>query len=86
MQWILEGSMLVRIILIAVYSNAMQENVNTLLYNGLIEELVDILEVKQEKLMVGLQLPASEAYMHIHGKTMYPCTFLVVSLSHICMV
>ena len=39
---------------IAVYSNAMQENVNTLLYNGLIEELVDILEVKHEKLMVGI--------------------------------
>ena len=30
----------------------MQDNVNTLLYNGFIEELVDILEVKNDHLMV----------------------------------
>lgn len=40
--------------LFSVYSNAMQENGNTLLYNGFIEELVDILEVKNEQLMVCL--------------------------------
>ena len=39
---------------IAVYSNAIQENVNTLLYNGLIEELVDILEVKDKRLLVSM--------------------------------
>ena len=36
----------------SVYANAMQENVSTLLYNGFIEELVDVLEVKDENLMV----------------------------------
>ena len=39
---------------ILVYSNAIQDNVNMLLYNGLIEELVDILEVKDPKLLVRL--------------------------------
>ena len=39
---------------ILVYSNAIQDNVNMLLYNGLIEELVDILEVKDAKLLVSL--------------------------------
>ena len=37
---------------ILVYSNAIQDNVSMLLYNGLIEELVDILEVKDPKLLV----------------------------------
>ncbi|XP_064633553.1 E3 ubiquitin-protein ligase HUWE1-like isoform X3 [Lineus longissimus] len=36
---------------ILVYSNAIQDSVNSLLYNGLIEELVDILELKDPKLM-----------------------------------
>ena len=44
--------LLFNILPVAVYSNAMQDNVNTLLYNGFIEELVDILEVKNDHLMV----------------------------------
>ena len=39
----------------SVYSNAIQENVNMLLYNGLIEELVDILEVKDKRLLVSIK-------------------------------
>ncbi len=46
---------------ILVYSNAIQENVNMLLYNGLIEELVDILEVKDSKLLVSGGLSMSTA-------------------------
>ncbi|KAK3103700.1 hypothetical protein FSP39_021121 [Pinctada imbricata] len=36
---------------ILVYSNAIQENMNALLYPGLIEELVDIVEVKDDNLV-----------------------------------
>lgn len=38
---------------ILVYSNALQDNLNTLLYSGLIEELVDVLELKDPRLMVN---------------------------------
>ncbi|XP_060587198.1 E3 ubiquitin-protein ligase HUWE1-like isoform X3 [Ruditapes philippinarum] len=38
-------------IAILVYSNAMQENINSLLYPGFIEELVDIVELKKENLV-----------------------------------
>ncbi|XP_021341229.1 E3 ubiquitin-protein ligase HUWE1-like isoform X3 [Mizuhopecten yessoensis] len=36
---------------ILVYSNAIQDNMNALLYPGLIEELVDIIELKDENLV-----------------------------------
>ncbi|GIY82206.1 e3 ubiquitin-protein ligase HUWE1 [Caerostris extrusa] len=36
---------------ISVYCNAVPENVNSLLYNGLIEELVDVLELQNENLI-----------------------------------
>ncbi|XP_064606987.1 E3 ubiquitin-protein ligase HUWE1-like isoform X3 [Liolophura sinensis] len=36
---------------ILVYSNAIQENLNTLLYNGLIEELVDVVELSDSYLV-----------------------------------
>ncbi|XP_064483541.1 E3 ubiquitin-protein ligase HUWE1-like isoform X1 [Ornithodoros turicata] len=36
---------------ILVYCSAIQENVNSLLYNGLIEELVDVLELKDPSLI-----------------------------------
>lgn len=36
-----------------VYSSSMGENVNSLLYNGFIEELVDILELKTDDLVVS---------------------------------
>ncbi|XP_076304373.1 LOW QUALITY PROTEIN: HECT, UBA and WWE domain containing E3 ubiquitin protein ligase 1 [Tachypleus tridentatus] len=36
---------------ILVYCNAIQENVTSLLYNGLIEELVDVLELKTQSLI-----------------------------------
>ncbi|GAB6020027.1 hypothetical protein CHUAL_014109 [Chamberlinius hualienensis] len=36
---------------IVVYSNALQDSVNSLLYTGLIEELVDVLELKDDRLM-----------------------------------
>ncbi|GIX92131.1 e3 ubiquitin-protein ligase HUWE1 [Caerostris darwini] len=36
---------------VLVYCNAVPENVNSLLYNGLIEELVDVLELQNENLI-----------------------------------
>ena len=38
---------------IAVYSNAAQEHLNTILYTGFVEELVDILELKDTNLTVS---------------------------------
>lgn len=35
-----------------VYSNALQESANSILYNGLIEELVDVLQITDKQLMV----------------------------------
>uniref|UniRef100_A0A4W3GQ80 E3 ubiquitin-protein ligase HUWE1-like n=1 Tax=Callorhinchus milii TaxID=7868 RepID=A0A4W3GQ80_CALMI len=35
----------------AVYSNALQESANSILYNGLIEELVDVLQIPDKQLM-----------------------------------
>uniref|UniRef100_A0A8B9II01 E3 ubiquitin-protein ligase HUWE1 n=1 Tax=Anser cygnoides TaxID=8845 RepID=A0A8B9II01_ANSCY len=35
----------------AVYSNALQESANSILYNGLIEELVDVLQITDKQLM-----------------------------------
>ena len=49
-----------------VYSNAIQENVNTLLYSGFTEELVDILELKTEKLMVRCYLMRLELIQNCH--------------------
>lgn len=37
----------------AVYSNALQESANSILYNGLIEELVDVLQITDKQLVVG---------------------------------
>lgn len=37
----------------AVYSNALQESANSILYNGLIEELVDVLQITNKQLVVG---------------------------------
>ncbi|XP_069785223.1 E3 ubiquitin-protein ligase HUWE1 isoform X3 [Narcine bancroftii] len=36
---------------ILVYSNALQESANSILYNGLIEELVDVLQIADKQLM-----------------------------------
>ena len=36
-----------------VYSNAIQENMNALLYPGFIEELVDIVELQDDKIVVS---------------------------------
>jgi len=38
---------------IVVYSNAAQEHLNTILYTGFVEELVDILELKDANLTVS---------------------------------
>lgn len=38
----------------AVYSNALQESANSILYNGLIEELVDVLQITDKQLMVSI--------------------------------
>lgn len=38
--------------LFAVYSNALQESANSILYNGLIEELVDVLQITDKQLVV----------------------------------
>lgn len=40
--------------LITVYCNAVPDNVNSLLYNGLIEELVDVLELQDQNLIVSI--------------------------------
>lgn len=40
----------------AVYSNALQESANSILYNGLIEELVDVLQITDKQLMVRSSL------------------------------
>ena len=37
---------------IVVYSNSAHEHLNTILYNGFVEELVDVLELKDEALTV----------------------------------
>lgn len=37
---------------LAVYSNALQESANSILYNGLIEELVDVLQITDKQLVV----------------------------------
>lgn len=41
-----------RISFFAVYSNALQESANSILYNGLIEELVDVLQITDKQLVV----------------------------------
>lgn len=41
----------------AVYSNALQESANSILYNGLIEELVDVLQITDKQLVVGKHFP-----------------------------
>lgn len=38
----------------AVYSNALQESANSILYNGLIEELVDVLQITDKQLVVSV--------------------------------
>lgn len=38
-----------------MYSNALQESANSILYNGLIEELVDVLQITDKQLMVSPQ-------------------------------
>lgn len=38
----------------AVYSNALQESASSILYNGLIEELVDVLQITDKQLMVSV--------------------------------
>lgn len=43
--------------LFAVYSNALQESANSILYNGLIEELVDVLQITDKQLVVREELP-----------------------------
>ena len=54
---------------ILVYSNAIQDNVNMLLYNGLIEELVDILEVKDAKLLVSSNTYTCQIYKGVERST-----------------
>lgn len=39
---------------LAVYSNALQESANSILYNGLIEELVDVLQITDKQLVVSV--------------------------------
>lgn len=55
----LEGQMVLLLVLtayflrlFAVYSNALQESANSILYNGLIEELVDVLQITDKQLVV----------------------------------
>jgi len=40
---------------VAVYSNAIQDNINSLLYPGFIEELVDIIELKMNNIVVSIE-------------------------------
>lgn len=39
--------------IVAVYSSAIQDNMNVILYPGLIEELVDIVEIKDSDIVVS---------------------------------
>ena len=40
-------------IFVSVYANAIQDNLNVILYPGLIEELVDIVEIPDTSLVVS---------------------------------
>ncbi|OQR79954.1 E3 ubiquitin-protein ligase HUWE1-like [Tropilaelaps mercedesae] len=52
---------------ILVYCSAIQENVNALLYNGLIDELVDVLELQLAQGSIqNHQHPATTTGQHIH--------------------
>uniref|UniRef100_A0A2I2Z6S7 HECT, UBA and WWE domain containing E3 ubiquitin protein ligase 1 n=1 Tax=Gorilla gorilla gorilla TaxID=9595 RepID=A0A2I2Z6S7_GORGO len=63
---------------ILVYSNALQESANSILYNGLIEELVDVLQITDKQLMVSILQVESildlrlflggRGYLHIHNE------------------
>lgn len=53
-----------------VYSNALQESANSILYNGLIEELVDVLQITDKQLVVRnncriISLLLNAFYWHI---------------------
>lgn len=48
---ILCRGVLLSCVCVSVYSNALQENLNSVLYNGFIEELVDVLGLQDTQLM-----------------------------------
>lgn len=67
----------------AVYSNALQESANSILYNGLIEELVDVLQITDKQLVVRKYLPFSaqsaivlNAYFTLLGLNLYYVCFI----------
>ncbi len=54
-------------IFFAVYSNALQDSANSILYNGLIEELVDVLQITDKQLVVGSNY--SSLFLTLYGRT-----------------
>lgn len=58
----------------AVYSNALQESANSILYNGLIEELVDVLQITDKQLVVS-------KYFHTFAKQANNCNDLSINAS-----
>ena len=50
-------------LIFAVYSNALQESANSILYNGLIEELVDVLQITDKQLVVSYSFSASDFHL-----------------------
>ena len=58
-------ALLTRVLLLLVYSNAIQENMNALLYPGFIEELVDIVELQDDKIVVSCVSHCVESKQYI---------------------
>ena len=53
-------------VLPSVYANAIQDNLNVILYPGLIEELVDIIEIADSGLVV--RSVVSLVFLHLNNK------------------
>ena len=70
---------------ILVYSNAIQDNVNMLLYNGLIEELVDILEVKDAKLWVSSNTYTCQIYKGVKRSTKNKQNYILSEETAVCV-
>lgn len=69
-----------------MYSNALQESANSILYNGLIEELVDVLQITDKQLMVRssplpkINHPAPQKHNPHHGMLPYSQDIKAASL------
>uniref|UniRef100_A0A3B3CH08 HECT, UBA and WWE domain containing E3 ubiquitin protein ligase 1 n=1 Tax=Oryzias melastigma TaxID=30732 RepID=A0A3B3CH08_ORYME len=68
---------------ILVYSNALQESANSILYNGLIEELVDVLQITDKQLvhpiMASCLYPLIEPYPHQFATALFSFLYHLAS-------